>query len=44
MLIKKDGKYLSQIYKKRVNFLERTKYNYFFDSGTYFKVEKKISM
>ena len=39
MLIKKDGKYSSQIYKKQGNFLERTKYNYFFDCGAYFKVE-----
>ena len=44
MLIKKDGKYSSQIYKKRGNFLEKTKYNYFFDNGAYFKVEKKISI
>ena len=42
MLIKKDGKYSLQIYKKQGNFLERSNYNYFFDGGTYFKVEKKI--
>ena len=41
MLIKKDGKYSLQIYKKQDNFLERSKYNYFFDGGAYFKVEKK---
>ena len=44
MLIKKDGKYSSQIYKKQGNFLERSKYNYFFDGGAYFKVEKKFSI
>ena len=42
MLIKKDGKYSSEIYKKQGNCLERSKYNNFFDGGAYFKVEKKI--
>ena len=41
MLIKKDGKHSSQIYKKQGNFLERSKYSYFFDGGAYFKVETK---
>ena len=44
MLIKKDGKYSSQIYKKGSNFSERSKYNYFFKGGSYFKVEKKFSI
>ena len=44
MLIKKDGKYSLQIYKKQGNFLERSKYSYFFDGGAYFKVEKKFSI
>ena len=44
MLIKTDGKYSLQIYKKQDNFLERSKYNYFFDGGAHFKVEKKFSI
>ena len=44
MLIKKDGKYSSQISKNQGNFLEKSKYNYFFDGGAYFKVEKKFSI
>ena len=44
MLIKKDGKYSSEIYKKQGNCLERSKYNNFFDGGAYFKVEKKFSI
>ena len=44
MLIKKDGKYSLQIYKKQGNFLERSKYNYIFDGGAYFEVEKKFSI
>ena len=44
MLIKKDGKYSSEIYKKQGNCLERSKYNNFFDGGAYFKVEKNCSI
>ena len=44
MLIKKDGKYSLQIYKKQGNFLERSKYNYIFDGGAYFENEKKFSI
>ena len=44
IMIKKNGKYSSQIYKKYGYFLERSKYNYFFDGGAYFKVEKKFSI
>ena len=43
MLIKKEGKYSSQIYKKQGNFLERSKYNYFSDF-LYFKVEQNFSI
>ena len=41
MIIRKNGKYSSEMYKKRGLFLEKSKYNYFFDCGIYFKVEKK---
>ena len=37
--IRKDGKYSSGIYGKMGLFLEKSKYTYFFDGSTYFKVE-----
>ena len=37
--IRKDGKYSSGIYGKMGLFLEKSKYTYFFDGGTYFKFE-----
>ena len=33
-------KYSSEIYGNQGLFLEKNKYNYFFDRGVYFKVEK----
>ena len=40
-IIRKNSKYSSGIYGKKSLFLERTKYTYIFDSGSFFKIEKK---
>ena len=40
IFIRKHGKYSSGIYGKMGPFLEKSKYTYFFDGVTYFKVEK----
>ena len=40
-IVRKKGKYSSSIYGKKGLFLERTKYTYIFDGGSFFKIEKK---
>ena len=40
-IVRKNGKYSSSIYWKKGLFLERTKYTYIFDGGSFFKIEKK---
>ena len=40
-ILRKNGKYSSGIYGKKGLFLERTKYTYIFDGGSFFKIEKK---
>ena len=40
-ILRKNGKYFSGIYGKKGLFLERTKYTYIFDGGSFFKIEKK---
>ena len=41
-ILRKNGKYSSGIYGKKGLFLERTKYTYIFDGGSFFKIEKEI--
>ena len=41
-IIRKNGKYCSGIYGKKGLLLERTKYTYIFDGGSFFKIEKKF--
>ena len=41
-IIRKNGKYSSEIYWKKGCFLEICKYSYFFDGGKYFKIAKNF--
>ena len=43
-IIRKNAKYSSGIYGKKGLFLERTKYTYIFDGGSFLKIEKNFVM